>query len=153
MTNNYILKRIRDIFKFNNTKIIEIFALADHAVTEQQVIALLKKYEDSKFEKCSDIQLSIFLNGWINYRRGKKEGPQPKPEKEINNNIILRKIKIALNLQSEDMIDILELAEFKIGKSELSSFFRREDHRQYRECQDQILRNFLNGMEIRYKIN
>ncbi|MGB0886259.1 MAG: DUF1456 family protein, partial [Chitinophagales bacterium] len=92
-----------------------------------------------------------FLNGFINEKRGKREGEQPKPEKTLNNNIILRKLKIALNLKDTDVIDMLDLAGLKFSKHELSAFFRKPDQKQYRACKDQFLRNFLYGMELKYK--
>ena len=87
----------------------------------------------------------------INQRRGKKEGAQPKPEQNLNNNIIFRKLKIALDLKAEDILEILSLTDVRISKHELSAFFRKPGHKHYRDCQDQILRNFLNGMQIKYR--
>ena len=92
MTNNDILRRIRYVFDFNDTKMIAIFALADYKVTREQISAWLKKDDDPDYKTCSDTQLAIFLNGLINHKRGKKDGPQPTPEKKLNNNIIFRKL-------------------------------------------------------------
>ncbi len=151
ITNNDVLRRIRFVFDFNDTKMIAIFALADHEVTREQISDWLKQDEDPAFQKFSDTQLAIFLNGLINDKRGKKEGQQPEPEKRLNNNIIFRKLKIALNLKAEDVLAIMALANLRMSKHELSSFFRSPDHRNYRACQDQILRNFLNGLQIKYR--
>jgi len=150
MTNNDILRRIRYIFDFNDTKMIAIFASADCEVTRQQISDWLKKDDDPDYKNCGDTQLAIFLNGLINHKRGKKDGPQPTPEKKLNNNIIFRKLKIALNLKEEDTLALLNSADLKISKHELSAFFRREDHKHYRVCKDQILRNFLKGMQLKY---
>jgi uncharacterized protein YehS (DUF1456 family) len=150
VTNNDILRRIRFIFDFNDTKMIEIFGLAGLAVTQEQVIAWLKKDTDRAFEKCNDNQLATFLNGFINYRRGKKEGSQPEPEQQITNNIIFRKLKIALDLQAEDILEILALSEVQISKHELSAFFRKPGHKHYRDCKDEILRGFLSGVQVIY---
>jgi uncharacterized protein YehS (DUF1456 family) len=151
MNNNDILRRIRYTFNFNDSKMIAIFGLADHQVTREQTSDWLKKDEDPAFQKCSDTQLAIFLNGLINDKRGKKEGPQPAPEPRLNNNIIFRKLKIALNLKAEDVLEIMILGGLRISKHELSAFFRRPDHKHYRECNDQILRNFLKGMQLKYR--
>jgi len=151
VTNNDILRRIRYIFDFNDPKMIAIFGLADHQVTREQISAWLKKDEDPAFEKCGDIHMALFLNGLIIDRRGRKEGPQPEPEKRLNNNIIFRKLKIALDLQADDMLEILGLAGVRISKHELSAFFRRPDHKHYRACNDQVLRNFLKGAQLKYR--
>lgn len=153
MTNNDIMRRVRYIFDFNDSKMIDLFAVAGQQVTRDQVSAWLKREEDPAFEKCSDRLLATFLNGLIIEKRGKREGPQPEPERRLNNNIIFMKLKIALNLKSEDMLAILGLAEFCVSKHELSAFFRKPGHKQYRDCQDQILRNFLKGLQLKYRDN
>jgi uncharacterized protein YehS (DUF1456 family) len=151
MTNNDVLRRIRYVFDFNVAKMIEIFALADLEVRRGHIIAWLVKDDDPTFEECKDHMLATFLNGLINDKRGKKDGPAPKPERQLTNNMILMKLKIALNLQSEDMIEIAQLAGFTLSAHELSSFMRRPGHRNYRECKDQVLRNFLKGMQIQLR--
>ncbi|MCX2482670.1 DUF1456 family protein [Pedobacter sp. MR2016-24] len=66
----------------------------------------------------------------------------------MSNNDILKKLRVALELNNEDIIHILGLVNFKVTKSELGSFFRSEDHPNFKPCGDQILRNFLNGLVI-----
>ena len=66
----------------------------------------------------------------------------------LTNNDIIKKIRVALQLRDDDIIEILGLVDYKIGKTELSAFLRREDHAKYMPMQDQILRNFLNGLVI-----
>lgn len=151
MTNNDILRRVRYVFDFSDLKMIEIFGICDYAVTREQVSDWLKKEEDPTYKKCSDTELAIFLNGLIIDKRGKKEGPQPVPEKRLTNNIIFMKLKIALNLKAEDIIEIMALANFRISKNELSAFSRKKDHKHYRDCQDQILRNFLQGLQLKHR--
>ena len=151
MTNNDILRRIRYIFDFNDSKMIAVFGLADHQVTREQISGWLKKDDDPAYLKCSDTLLAIFLNGLINDKRGKKEGPQPEPEQRLTNNIIFRKLKIALNLKAEGILEIMDLANLRISKHELSAFFRKPDHKHYRDCKDQILRNFLKGVQLKYR--
>jgi len=128
-----------------------IFGLADYQASREQVVGWLKTSDDSAYHDLTDKELAIFLNGFINYKRGKKEGPQPEPEQRLNNNIIFRKLKIALNLQAEEILEIMKLADMSVSSNELSAFFRKQDHRQYRECKDQILRNFLKGIQLKYR--
>ena len=66
----------------------------------------------------------------------------------LTNNDILKKLRVALNLKDDDIIQILKLVEFEISKSELGAIFRKEDHPNYKPCGDQLLRNFLNGLII-----
>ncbi len=151
MTNNDVLRRIRYIFDYNDSKMIAVFKLADYPVTREQISDWLKKDDDPAYKSCSDTQLAIFLNGLIIEKRGKKDGPQAEPEKKLNNNIIFRKLKIALNLKNEDVLEMLGMADLRISKHELSAFFRRADHKHYRVCKDQILRNFIQGMQHKYR--
>jgi len=151
MTNNDILRRTRFIFNFSDAKMIAVFSLADHQVTREEISSWLKKDNDPAYQKCNDRQLAIFLNGLITDKRGRKEGIQPIAEKCLTNNIIFRKLKIALNLKDEDILEILQLVNFRLSKHELSAFFRKSGHRHYRSCKDQVLRNFLNGLQVKYR--
>jgi uncharacterized protein YehS (DUF1456 family) len=66
----------------------------------------------------------------------------------MNNNEVFKKLRVALQLRDDQIVEILKLVNFRISKGELSAFFRKEDHPNYKECGDQILRNFLNGLVI-----
>lgn len=67
---------------------------------------------------------------------------------KMTNNDILKKLRVALMLRDDQIVEILELVDFRISKSELGAFFRAEDHENYMECGDQVLRNFLNALII-----
>ena len=153
MTNNDVLRRIRYTFDYNDSKMVSIFALADQEITRDQVRSWLKKEDDPEYQNCGDAMLAAFLNGLIVDRRGKKEGIEPKSEKRINNNMIFMKLKIALNLKAEEVLEIMGLADLRLSKHELSAFFRKPDHKHYRECKDQILRNFMKGLQLKYRDN
>lgn len=147
MINNDILRRIRYTFDLKDKEMVEVFALAESDVNQEQVACWLKKDDDEAFLKLKDIELASFLNGFINLKRGKREGEQPKPEKKLTNNLIFRKLRIALNLKTEDILAIFQLVDFNLSNHELSAFFRKPEHKNYRECKDQVLRNFLMGVQ------
>ena len=67
----------------------------------------------------------------------------------MTNNEVLKKLRVALSLRDTDILDILKLVDFNMSKSEISAIFRKEDHPNYKECGDQLLRNFLNGLIIK----
>lgn len=150
MTNNDIIRRLRYVFDFNDDKMIAVFKLADHDVTKEEVIGWLKKDGDPLLVDITDRELAIFLNGLIIEKRGKREGPQPEPEDPLSNNMILKKLKIALELKSEDILDLFALIKKRISKHELSAFFRSSNHRSYRPFLDQYLRNFLSALQKKY---
>ncbi|MDF2158419.1 DUF1456 family protein [Algoriphagus sp. CAU 1675] len=151
MSNNDILRTLRYTFDFNDFEMIDIFGLGGLEVTRPEVSDWLKKEEDPEFKPIYDKQLAVFLNGLIILKRGKKDDQIPQPEKSLNNNLILRKLKIALNLKEEDMLAIFANRNFRISRHELSAFFRKPSQPQYRECKDQILRNFLQGLQMKHR--
>ncbi len=130
---------------------IDLFAKGGLNVSRAEVSDWLKKDEDESFLEMIDVQLASYLNGLIVHFRGKKDGPDPIAETRLTNNIVLRKLKIALNLKNEDILELLAEAGMKISKHELSALFRKPIQSQYRLCKDQLLRNFLNGVEAKYK--
>lgn len=151
MTNNDILRRIRYTFNFSDSKMIALFGLADYQVTREQISDWLKKEDDPAYQTCHDTQMALFLNGMIIDNRGEKQGPQPLPEKRLTNNIVFRKLKIALNLRDEDIQEIMALAGLVLSRHELSAFFRKASHKNFRKCKDQVLRNFLAGLQQKYR--
>jgi uncharacterized protein YehS (DUF1456 family) len=153
VTNNDIFRRIRYTFDLKDSAMIEIFSLVDFKATEEHVVAWLKKEDADDFVKMSDTELAVFLNGFINFKRGKRDGQQPKPEDHLNNNMIFQKLRIALNLKADDILDIFKQVDFHLSHHELSAFFRKPASSNYRECKDQVLRNFLLGVQFQLRPN
>ena len=153
MTNNDIFRRIRYTFDLKDNTIVKIFALADVSVTQEQVTAWLKKDEDDAFVTMKNKELASFLNGFISFKRGKREGPQPAPESQLNNNMVFQKLRIALNMKAEDILEVFEQVGLPLSAHELSAFFRNPSHKNYRECKDQMLRNFLMGIQLQLRPN
>lgn len=151
MKNSVIMRQLRYIFDLNDDQMIDVFAQAEVEVTRSQVTNWLKKEDHEDFLEISDTDLASFLNGFINHKRGKREGPQPAPEKRLNNNIIFRKLKIALNFKDTDIIDTFNLVDMWVSKHEISAFFRNPKQNQYRNCEDQLLRNFLHGLQVKFR--
>ena len=153
MKNNEVLRSLRYIFDFNETKMSSIFALAGHQVTRTQVNEWLRRDDDPAMKPCKDVELALFLNGLIIEKRGEKEGPPPEPEQRLTNNSIFKKLRIALDLKGNDILEIMGLARFSISEHEITAFFRKPGQKNYRLCKDQVLRNFLRGMQIKYRPN
>lgn len=154
MTPNDVLRKLRYALNIPDPSMIEIFRHADRKVELSELKALLKKEDEDGFVACTDKVLGSFLDGFIIYQRGKKErDPMQVAQSDppLNNNVILRKIRIALELKEDDMLGILKLTGTHLSGSELAAFFRKQGHKNYRECGDQVLRNFLKGLAIRYR--
>jgi len=151
MNNSDILRTIRYIFNFKDPEMVTMFKSGGLDLKREEVANFLKNEDEPFYDAIVDIDLAAFLNGFINEKRGKKEGEQPKPEKTLNNNIIFRKLRIALDLKEDDVLEILSSVGMHISPHELSAFFRKPSQAQFRPCKDQILRNFLNGLKKRYR--
>ena len=154
MINNDILRQLRYALNINDSTMIEIFKLADHEIEQSNLTGLLKKEDEEGFVNCGDAVLGYFLDGLILRKRGRKEikpGETRKPDSRLTNNAILKKLRIALELKEDDMLAVLRLADVDISKSELTALFRKEGHKNHKECGDQFLRKFLKGLSIRYR--
>lgn len=145
MTNNDILRRLRYALHLDNGGMLRLFALGGHALSPGDLDLLLRKEEEPGFVECPDVLLLAFLDGLVASRRGPRDQGAEEPE-ELNNNQILRKLRIALELKEADMLRILDAGGMKVSRSELSALFRSPTHRNFVPCRDQILRRFLAGM-------
>ena len=151
MNNNDIFRRLRYTFDWSDDQVIGIVALGELEATRAEVSDWLKKEDDEAFSSLHDIKFASFLNGFINLKRGKREGEQPRPEKRLTNNMIFRKLRIALSMKDDDIMEIFKLVRIHVSKHELSALFRSPGQSQYRECKDQFLRNFLLGLQKKYR--
>ena len=164
MNKNDILRRLRYALNMSNLEMVGIFKLAGHDILEYEILNILKKEEEDGYAECTDRELELFLDGLIIGKRGKKEtsalqqaqgpdesGPLVKPETRMSNNIVLKKLRIALDFKEEDMLEMFRLSEFAITKPELSAIFRKKGHKNYKVCGDQILKNFIKGLTVYYR--
>lgn len=149
MMSNDVLRSVRYMLDLSDSKVVEIFALAGSEVPLEDVQAWMKKDDDAAFRKLPDVLMGYFLNGLIFYRRGKSEdAPAPSIERRMNNNIFMKKLRIAFALKTTDIPDVLLKANFKLSQAEVGAIFRNPEHKNFRECGDQILRNFLKGLTM-----
>lgn len=154
MINNDVLRSVRFMLDLSDAKVVEITRLADpeFPLDKADVPALLKKDDDEGAVPCSDRVLAHFLDGLILYFRGRDEQqPQRPVESRITNNLVLKKLRVAFQLKDVDMHDIMQAAGFPLTKPEMTALFRQPGHKHYRPCGDQILRNFLKGLTLRFR--
>ena len=150
MTNNDFLRRLRYALNIKDNVMVQIFKKGNIVLTREDVIDYLKKDIDEGFKKLNNNDLIAFLDGLIIQKRGKREDGTPIPQVKVTknnlNNILLRKLRIALSFKSYDMIKIFKLGGVEISEGELSALFRSEDHKNYKECGDKYIRVFLKGL-------
>ncbi|WP_203363648.1 DUF1456 family protein [Bacillus sp. REN10] len=174
ISNNDILIRVRYALDIKDIDMVEIFKLGGVEVTKEEVRKMLTKLKNSYYDefdddrdvvendyeiKCNNVMLESFLNGFITFKRGKQDPKPGQPDRQAIslksngsvNNLVLKKLKIALSLTSEDMLDILEDVGVIVTKGELSALLRKEGHKNYKECGDKYARNFLKGLAVKYR--
>ncbi|MBI9019643.1 MAG: DUF1456 family protein [Verrucomicrobia bacterium] len=149
MTNNDTLRRLRYALNKNDLAIAQITSKSGRETTEEEVINWLKLEDEPGFVALSDKDLCSFLDGLIVEKRGPRpDGVVPAPLEYLSNNEILKKLRIALNLQSDGMLAVFKKAEFDVSSAELGSFFRRFDHPKFAKCPEQVLRKFIKGLSV-----
>ena len=165
MTNNDILIRLRYALDIKNVDMVEIFKLGGVTFTKEEVQKILVKVKEEYDEngnliendeqlKVNNKTLEAFLNGFIVFKRGAQpgsEGPMPATGKESSNNMLLKKVKIALQFTTEDILELLYEGGVTVSKGELGAILRNPSHRNYKECGDKFARNFLKGLTLKYR--
>jgi uncharacterized protein YehS (DUF1456 family) len=147
VTNNDFLKSIRYLLNVRDPVLVQICAVAGYEVPLSDIVNYLKNEEDVGYVDCPHLVMAHFLNGLIIHKRGKDESRPPLPvQVPVTNNMVLKKLRVAYELKDTDLITMIENAGLRVSKTELSAFFRAPDHRNYRECGDQFLRNVLKGL-------
>lgn len=152
MINNDVIRSLRYILDVGDQKLVDIVALSGGVVSLAEVRAALKDEDHPDFQYLEDKSMAHFLDGLIYFKRGKDESKPSIPfELPITNNLILKKLRVAFQLKEDDIHAILESANCKLGRSELSAFMRKKDHPNYRECGDQVMRYFLKGLKLKIR--
>lgn len=173
MNNNDRLVRLRYALDLKDRETVEVFSLGEQELSKEAVQQMLTKvtntdtaqddedeFTENIYEKaCDNRTFESFLNGLIIYKRGQQVTAKGEPVKQTRlikhdkdiNNVLLKKVKIALTLTSDDILDILDETGVHISNSELSAVLRKEGHRNYKECGDRYARNFLKGLALRYR--
>ena len=150
MLSNDILRSLRYTLKANNNDMVRILALSDMESTSASFDTWMTKEDEEGFVRCPDIVLSNFLNGLIYDKRGKDASAPPLAvERRVNNNIVLKKLRIAFSLKTDDILAILTQQKFRVSMPEITAMMRAPEHKNFRECGDQFLRYFLRGLTER----
>jgi len=153
MNNNDVLKRLRYALNMPDAKVVELFKSVDYDIPRPELESIFKTEDEAGYAECGDALMDKFLEGLVIVRRGRREGGAPRAagKPRLDNNDILKRLRVALELKDEDIISIMRLAGAEPSKPELSALFRKRGHENYRPCGDQFLRNFLSGLTAKYR--
>ncbi len=145
--NNNILRSIYSALSVDESVMKEIFLLGKFEVKDETLHGYLKEVGDKEFRDCGYEALGSFLDGLIIYKRGESRQKSGQDEVvSLTNNLILKKLRVAFELKDVDLYVIFEGAGLSLNKSELSGLFRKENHKNFRRCSDELLLKFLEGL-------
>ena len=156
MIHNDIIRSLRYTLDISDAEVAGIIRLSGHDISPEEVKRFLKKEGEEDYVECKAKIAGYFLDGLIIKNRGKREtgpddGQVKKSAEHLTNNDILKKIRIAMNLMEDDILEIFSLAGYDISRGEITALFRKKGHKHYRDCGDQILRNFLRGLTLKIR--
>jgi len=147
VTHNDVLRSLRYLLNVPDGKLGDIVRLGGGEVSQADLVAFLKKEDEAGYRECGHEVMARFLNGLVIYKRGRDESRPPQPvELPVTNNAILKRLRVAFELKDSDLVALIEKSGLRVTKGELGAFFRRPDHRNYRDCGDQFLRNVIKGL-------
>lgn len=153
MNTNDILYKIQKALDLSTVDILKAYELENYEMDASRLDALFKRRHDKDFKKCSYEELGVFLDGLVTLKRG----PSPQKPKDdeaiaLTNNLILKKLRIALELKEAETEIIFGLGEADLSKQEFKSLFRKEGHKNFKACSDALLISFLNGLDEFYYV-
>jgi len=145
-----VIKAIKDALNLNRAQIMHIYELEEFLMSKERLESILRNKSKKNSANATYEELGVFLDGLISYKRGKQEPKEAQEDVILDNNLILKKLRAALNLKEYEMLMIFELADFPIKKSLLKDMFRKPEHPKYKECDNKTLKAFLEGLNEFY---
>ncbi len=151
LSTNEILYRIQQALNLTIDEMLETYKLEDFPMEASHLESLLKRRHDKNFIPATYEELGVFLDGLVTLKRG----PSPKKQTDdeavaLTNNLILKKLRVALELKEAETEIIFGLADVELSKQQLASLFRKEGHKNFKACSDELLMAFLEGLDEFY---
>jgi uncharacterized protein YehS (DUF1456 family) len=148
---NDILFKIKTALSLENARLLEAYALLEYEMSEEHLNNILKKHQDKGYEEATYEELGIFLDALVILKRGPSDKTQDEDEVvELTNNLILKKIRVAMELKEAELVIIFALAEVTLTKRQIGSLFRKEGGKNFKACSDELLMAFLDGLDEFY---
>lgn len=146
---NEILFRIYKALNLTIDDMLKAYGHADYEMDEEHLKSLLVRRQEKEFKICSYEELGVFLDGLVTLKRGaSKSGASDNEAVGLTNNLILKKLRIALELKDAQTGEIFGLGGVELTKQQLSSLFRNENHKNYKALPDELLMVFFDGLDI-----
>jgi len=150
MISNDILRSVRYTLDLSDKQALAMIHDGGHQSRAEELATYLLKETEADFAACPDTVLAAFLNGLINARRGKRPS-QPPPETKLDNNLVLKKLRIAFALRDDDLHTMVAAAGSTLSRAELNAVFQKPDHKNFKSCGDQLMRQFLQALTAKFR--
>lgn len=151
MRTNTIFRKMVDALHLNIAELQTLFAPAQIELSESDINALLTPKDQPGFQAMPEYVLLIFLNNLIDQQRGKKPDAAPlvvEKHAKLSNNDVLKKLRIAYNLQEQQVRDLLKMVTIELTKSDLAALFRKPGHAHFKACDDELVLDFIEGLGL-----
>jgi len=148
---NDILFKIKTALSLKNSEIVKAYSLVEYTMTEERLNNVLKRRQDQGYEEANYEELGLFLDGLVLLKRGENSKKVESDEVvELTNNLILKKLRVAMNLKESDLVIVFALAEVVLNKRQIGSLFRKEGGKNFKACSDELLFAFIEGLDEFY---
>jgi len=151
MQPNDVLFKIKKALSLETEEMIKAYALADFEMTEERLESIIKRRQDKGFEEATFEELGVFLDGLVLLKRGPSDKVANEDDVvELTNNLILKKVRVAMELKEPELVILFALAEVELTKRQIGSLFRKEGTKNFKACSDELLNAFLEGLDEFY---
>jgi len=148
---NDILFKLKTALSLTNKEVIKAYALAEYEMREERLNNILKRRQDKGYEEATYEELGIFLDGLVLLKRGPSDKVASNNEAvALSNNLILKKVRVAMELKERELVILFALAEVVLSKRQIGSLFRKEGGKNFKVCSDELLISFLEGLDEFY---
>jgi len=147
---NDILFKIKTALSLSDEDMIKAYKLADYNMSTDRLNSILKRHQDKDYAQATYEELGVFLDGLIALKRGEKPNKPQNEEVALDNNLIMKKLRVALELKEPELLIVFGLSDIEITKRQIGSLFRRNGHKNFKVCSDELLIGFLDGLDEFY---
>ena len=148
---NDILFKIKTALSLKSSEIVKAYSLVEYNMTEERINNILKRRQDEGYEEATYEELGLFLDGLVILKRGENPKKTESDEVvELSNNLILKKLRVAMNLKESELVIIFALAEVTLTKRHIGAFFRKEGGKNFKPASDELLMAFIEGLDEFY---
>ena len=135
----------------SNSELIEAYSLVDYSMKNERLENILKRRQDQGYEEANYEELGIFLDGLVLLKRGASDRVSTIEEAvALSNNLIMKKLRVALELKEAELVIVFALAEITLTKRQIGALFRKEGTKNFKYASDELLMAFIEGLDEFY---